>query len=291
MSPPSLASLRAGGPGETLATPSLSPPARSLLSSLPPAPWRWRRPPPPKEMGRATVDAGALSSARAGSAVERRRCGGGCCSGDGGCDVRGGGGVGRQLRRPPVVAAAAWARPGLIWALWAMIVTRLRWLQEEDGAMVLLARSWRRSGLSEADLVDSRPGSPRAWGRVSLVFGPLWSLDAGAAAPDDGGGFESAARAAVWTGRWRGFRCYTYGCGSACSGGGSVQRWGARPGGAVWLRQGMVVGELWRAWCGSWAVDLGCSCCAPSGEILAPAWPELAMVTPAGVTDTSLTYL
>jgi hypothetical protein len=30
--------------------------------------------------------------------------------------------------------------------------------------------------------------------------------------------------------------------------------------------------------------DPGCSCWAPSGEILAPAWPELAMVTAAGVT-------
>jgi hypothetical protein len=35
---------------------------------------------------------------------------------------------------------------------------------------------------------------------------------------------------------------------------------------------------------GSWVAALGCGGCAPSGEILAPAWSELAMVTAMAVT-------
>jgi hypothetical protein len=132
--------------------------------------------------------------------------------------------------------------------------------------------------------VDFRPGPPHAWGGGSLVFGPLWSPDAGAAAPDGGGGFESAVRAAVRAGRWRGLRCYTLAVArlvpvaALCSGGvlGLVVQCGFGKG--WWSASFGAHGG------GSWAVDVGCSCCAPSGEILAPAWPELAMVTPAGVT-------
>jgi hypothetical protein len=58
---------------------------------------------------------------------------------------------------------------------------------------------------------------------------------AGAAAPVGGeGGFVSAVRTAIQTARWRGLRCCTAGCGLARSGGGSVQRGGARPGSAEW---------------------------------------------------------
>jgi hypothetical protein len=64
-----------------------------------------------------------------------------------------------------------------------------------------------------------------------------------------------------------------------------VQRGGCL---AWWCRVGFGKG-WWSAsfddlGAGSWVAALGCSGCAPSGEILAPAWLELAMVTVVAIT-------
>jgi hypothetical protein len=113
-----------------------------------------------------------------------------------------------------------------------------------------------------------RPVSPallmRAVGGGGELAGlwPLWPLGGSGRRC---GRSKSAVRAAVWTGRRRGLRCCTSGCGLACSGGASVQHWCSWSGGAElasardgdrrasarmvvargWPIQAAVVGHLW----------------------------------------------
>jgi hypothetical protein len=70
--------------------------------------------------------------------------------------------------RPATAAASCGGggRAGPIWASWAMVVARLRRLHEEDVGAVLLARSWRRSGLSE-----DRPGGLTTWPSAHVGWG------------------------------------------------------------------------------------------------------------------------